>query len=314
VRLRRRRSVAIAGAGGAAGIHAAAAKPAGLRVAAVASAGGRSARALAGEAGARRVDPADLPAGAAVLVVATPVASHLELTERGLRAGAQVLVESPWWTDVADARSAVEADRAGPGTVRGALNLRSSPLWRRALQERSQLDAPGHVSGAIHQPAPDWGHLRGRAEVDGPLVRLGATAVTLALDLAGPDWPEVERVRAGRSGTEGWIDLELPGLVVHLELGHSGEPSVWFQAAGDDAVLRVECSPVPGLERNGAPIDVRGSADPLTTTGYVDQLAGLGGPGDLTLDADQMLLVTSVLDAAERSAAEDGRPRTPGAD
>ena len=273
----------------------------------MASETGRSARALAGEAGARRVNPSDLPAGADVLVVATPSPSHLELATRGVRAGATVLVESPWWTDLAQADTAVEVDRIGPGRLRGAANLRSSPLWRRARSERTALGRVRHLSGAIHQPLPDWGHLAAEAAAPNPFERLGSTAVPLALDLVGAVWPVVDSVRAERSGPQGWIELATEGLVVHLDLAFTDPANVWFQAASDDGVLRVEFSPAPGLERDGDPVEVGRSADPLAATGYVDQLARLGTDEDLTLDPQQIRTVVALLDAAQQSADRGGQ-------
>src|SRR4051794_27368919 len=96
-------TVALAGAGYIAVVHALAAQAAGWKVRAVASAGGTSARHLAGELDARKVSPEALPDGADVLIVATPPASHVPLVLQGLAAGATVLVEKPLATTLAGA-------------------------------------------------------------------------------------------------------------------------------------------------------------------------------------------------------------------
>lgn len=287
-----------------------------MRVVAVASAQGRSARALAGEAGGRRVDVVDLPADADVMVVATPIDTHLSLAISGARGGALVLVESPWWTDCAEANAAMAVDHAGPGRIRGAANLRSSPLWRQLLAERSEFGSPTHISGAVTQPLPQWGHLSEGTPHRSPVRQLGAPAVTCALDLIDPDWPATCSVRASRNGADVRIEIITDVVRADLTLTHGNAASVWFQAASDEGVLRVEFSPAAALERNG--VDVLGQAPSgdasiavLRDAGYVDQLARLGAEDDLTLDPEQMAFVTSLLDAAETSAASDGRLVTP---
>ena len=108
--------VALAGAGYIAVVHALAADSAGLKVRAVASAGGRSARHLAGELDARRCRPEELPAGAEVMIIATPPETHTELALLGVRAGARVLVEKPLATTLADADRIVAAVVGGGST------------------------------------------------------------------------------------------------------------------------------------------------------------------------------------------------------
>ena len=104
--------IALAGAVYIAVVHALVAPAAGMKVHAVASANGTSARHLAGELDARRCRPEDLPAGADVLVVATPPVHHLRLARQGLGAGAAVLVEKPLATTLGEADQMVAAAAA----------------------------------------------------------------------------------------------------------------------------------------------------------------------------------------------------------
>ncbi|MEI8240036.1 MAG: Gfo/Idh/MocA family oxidoreductase, partial [Actinomycetota bacterium] len=83
-------TVALCGAGMIAGAHAAAAAQLGHQVVAVASRTSARAAAIAQPFGARVVDFADLPAGADMVVVATPPQCHADDAVRMLEAGAIV--------------------------------------------------------------------------------------------------------------------------------------------------------------------------------------------------------------------------------
>ena len=306
-----RRTLAIAGAGGLAAVHAAAAGPAGLRLEAVASASGRSSRTLAGEADARRVRPEDLPAGADVLVVATPAPAHVELARRGTVAGATVLVESPWCDDVAAADALVGID-GGTGRVRGAASVRCAPTWSAATERFAALVRPTHVSGRFVQPAPDWGHLAGRRSPDDALALLGPVALVLAEDAAGG---AVATIGAERRDADVRLQLtvETPGgtRAASLEVGFGDRAEVWFQVAAPDGVVRVELAPGRLLEVDGAPVPLPatgGDAAELVGAGYVPQLRDLGRPGDRTVDVATIRRITGALAAAVTSLRSGGEP------
>ncbi len=191
-RLRRRRSaatVALGGAGYIAVVHALAAQSAGMRVTAVASDGGTSARHLAGELDARRCRPDDLPAGADLLIVATPPDHHVDLAIQGLAAGVAVLVEKPLAPTLAEADRLVDAarsaERSGSSVrIRCAENLVHAPFWRATLERRPSLGTLGHLSLRTRQPPPDWGHFTRPLDTGGVLFDLGPHPIALALGLA----------------------------------------------------------------------------------------------------------------------------------
>jgi predicted dehydrogenase len=293
--------MAIAGAGGMAAVHAAAAGPAGFRLTAVASDSGRSSRSLAGEADARRVRPEELPAGADVLVVATPAPSHVDLTRRGASAGAAVLVESPWCDDVAAADALAGID-GGTGRVRGAASVRCGPTWSAAARRFASLVRPDHVSGRFVQPAPDWGHLAERHSPDDALVLLGPTALVLVEDASGGT---VTEVAAERRDTRTHLRLALDSpagpLTATLEVGFDERAEVWFQVAAPDGVVRCELAPGRLLEVDGEPVTLApatGPAAELVEAGYVPQLQHLGGPDDRTVDVATIRRITGALAAA----------------
>ena len=88
-------TVALCGAGMIARAHAMAAGSVGARVVAVASRSPESATKLATEIGSRVVDYDRLPAGADIVVVATPPGAHFDHTAHALERGAAVLLEKP---------------------------------------------------------------------------------------------------------------------------------------------------------------------------------------------------------------------------
>ena len=306
-----------------AAVHAAAAADAGFRVVAVASATGTSARHLAGELDARRVRVDDLPAGAEVLVVATPPTAHVDAALAGLAAGATVLVESPIAATPADSdRMRVAAGRTD-GRVRASANLRAAPAWRVALDRIARLGPLGHLSASVTQPTPDWGHFRSPLRSGGVLYTSGAQLLPLLLDAAdvASDGPaHVESVTATLAssrddGADDTADVTLRlrrrgaddtlNATLHADWGT--DASTWIQAAGDGGAVRIEFAPAIGVEHNGEPVPVDGdTASPLHQLGYVAQLAGLGTDTDMSLDLERAQHVLDVITAAYRSAGRHG--------
>lgn len=320
-----------------AGVHAAAAGDAGFRIVAVASATGGSARHLAGELDARRVSAADLPAGAEVLVVATPPTAHVDATLAGLAAGATVLVESPIAATLSDADRMVTAAGRSTGRLRATANLRCSPAWRVALERIAQLGPLGHLSASLTQPTPDWGHFRHPLQAGGVLFASGAQLLPLLLDAAGAASGDTGRIDTARINTArintGRITTVAAELsttrddgaddradvtfgfgadhtaTLHAEWGPGA--STWLQAAGAGGAVRVEFAPAISVEHNGEPVAVDGaSASPLHQLGYVDQLAGLSTTNGGTLDADEATHLLEVVTAAYVSAGRGGESVT----
>lgn len=321
-------SLALAGAGAIAAAHALAAGPANLTVRAVASRRGTSARHLAGQLDANRVPVDRLPAGADVLVVATPPDTHEHLLLQGLAAGARVLVEKPLTTTLASADRMVAA-AAGPGAPRTlvAENLLASPYWRAALEHRQQGVPLTHLSAQVVQPPPNWGHFLEPLESGGVVFDLGPHPISLVIGLA--DEPVVavsgrlSSTRSDGADDEARIEIRFAsGLVAGIELSWTSPVTQWsLQAATPDRVIRLEITPETVLEVDGetVPVPTRYEVvDPrLESLGYVDQLVmiasdpvdppGSTGPGTgRGQSLEDARHVLEVICAAYLSAGRDG--------
>ncbi len=289
-------TVAIGGAGYIAVVHALAAESAGMKVTAVASRTGTTARHFAGQLDARKVSVEALPAGADVLIVATPPQSHLELALAGLRAGARVLVEKPVTATLAEADRLVEAvARSGGLTDAGvrllcAENLLHAPIWRKAMELRPALGSLGHLSVQTVQPPPDWGHFTQPLTAGGVLFDLAPHPIALALGLAAevPVGVSAELSSSRPDGADDRAVLRIrfgSGLVAELAVSWTSQDPHWgVQAASDSGVLRIELVPETTLEFNGdqVPVALRHKVPDarIESMGYVDQLLDLVSGND----------------------------------
>lgn len=309
-------TVALGGAGYIAVVHALAAQAAGMRVRAVASQGGSSARHLAGELDARRCRTEELPAGADVLVVATPPDAHVPLALQGIAAGARVLVEKPIATTLRDADRLADAARGSSAVLRCGENLLHAPAWRAFGQRRRALGTLSHLSVRTLQPPPDWGHFARPLTAGGVLFDLGPHPIALALGAAAE--PPVG-VRADLSSTrdDGADDharVELAfasGLVSTLTVSWTAPEVAWdLQAASDTGVLRLELLPEVLLEHDGEPVALAARhqvPDPrVEQFGYVDQLLDLVAEDPAGQTVEQARDVLEVICAAYASAGAGG--------
>lgn len=313
-------------------VHALAAPSAALRVSAVASRGGSSARHLAGNLDARRVAPDALPAGADLLVVATPPDSHELFVAQGLAAGARVLVEKPLTTTLAAADRIVDqAMRSGPHAVLVAENLLHSPFWAAASATSRGLGPPSHLSARTAQPPPAWGHFLGPLTSGGVLFDLGPHPLALVLELAASPARAVNAELASNrpDGADDWARVTIrfaSGLSAQVEVSwrgasgqraasDDGDDAEWsLQAAWPDSVVRLEFSPEPLLEVNGEPVPValpRRSVAPvdprLESLGYVEQLVDLAREEPRSSQSVEAARdVLEVICAAYASAGRDG--------
>ena len=126
--------MALAGAGMISMIHAIAAEAAGVPIVAVASRSKERAAERAGQIGCPSVDYSELPAGAAVVLVATPPALHVAQAINALRAGASVLVEKPLATTLAAADRLVAIADDSSGELVYAENQAFAPVVNEALR------------------------------------------------------------------------------------------------------------------------------------------------------------------------------------
>lgn len=278
---------ALAGAGWISAVHGLAIRTLpGARVVAVASRTEASASARAAETGGRAVTYEELPAGADIVIVATPPARHAADALRAMAAGAAVVVEKPLCTTLADADRLVRVVEAG-GLLTYAENLLFSDATGAALTEIAQLGALAHLSARALQPRPTWGEFTRRHWGGGALFDLGVHPVALVLRAAratpvsvsatfrtSPDI-EVEDHAQVRIGFDS-------GLVAGVEVSWRDRSPVWdLQAASDTGVVRFDLLPEVALERDGEPVDlpslpVRDGDDApppqLDRFGYVEQL------------------------------------------
>jgi len=278
---------AIAGAGWISAIHGLAIRSLpGSRVVAVASRSEASAVRRVAETGGRAVRYEDLPAGADIVVVATPPARHATDALRAMAAGAAVLVEKPLCTTLEDADRLVRVVDAG-GLLTYAENLLFADATAAALSEVAALGPLQHLSARTLQPRPTWGEFTHRHWGGGALFDLGvhplalvvraARSTPVAVSARFDASPDVEVEDHAR------VSLRFEsGLVAEVEVSWRDPVAVWdLQAAADGGVARFELLPEVGLERNGEPVELpplpaREPDDPappqLDRYGYVEQL------------------------------------------
>lgn len=274
-------SIALCGAGTIAGVHALAAREVGLSVEAVASRTRTTAERRAAEFASRAVDYADLPAGADVVVVATPPARHAEDALSALAGGASVLLEKPLCTTLTQA-DLLCAD-TNSGRILYAENLAFAPIVEEFLGRARTLGPLTHLEARTLQSRPTWGGFLEPAWGGGVLFDLGVHPLALVVLVARATGNgDVESVRADVSGdtTDTQADVWLTfgsGLRAHVVASWDGpEAGVWdLQASSRTAVLRADLRPDLALEMNGDSLQlptVSARIPQLEQFGYVDQL------------------------------------------
>ena len=282
---------ALAGAGWISAIHGLAvqALPGG-RVVAVASRTREAAANRAAETGGEVVAYEDLPAGADIVIVATPPARHAVDALRALAAGAAVVVEKPLCATLDDADRLVRVVQAG-GLLTYAENLLFSDATATALSEIATVGRLRHLTARALQPRPTWGEFTARHWGGGVLFDLGVHPLALVLRAAGAAAPVGVRADLEASPdievddlAHVWLRFDT-GLVAEVEVSwRRAAAPIWdLQAASDEGVVRFELLPAVALERNGEPVDLPplpdrdpdGTGGPppqLDQYGYVEQL------------------------------------------
>jgi predicted dehydrogenase len=283
----------------------------------------------AAQVGGRAVTYDDLPAGAQVVVVATPPSRHASDALAAVGRGAAAIVEKPLATTLAEADALVDASLANAGRVGYAENLAFAPIVIRATSLVRAMGPLRHVDARMLQGRPDWVDFLTEGWGGGVLFDLGAHPIALVLLLAdaGPGGTDqVIEVRARLDGaTDVPVDVHADvsmtfasGLVAQVETSwRDPHPVLDFQAASDDGVVRAELMPHPALERNGEamalPAIRPGVSDPrLDQFGYVTQLEDLladfaqARPPDMGAEFGRLVL--DIICAGYASAAADERP------
>jgi myo-inositol 2-dehydrogenase / D-chiro-inositol 1-dehydrogenase len=318
----RRSSIAIAGAGFIGTVHALAAKHLKLPIAALAS---RDPEAKAGQAEQFRTTAVgydELPAGADVVVVATPPWRHLDDTLAALRAGAGVLVEKPLCCTLDEADQLVAA---GNDRIAYAENLLFAPIITDVVRRVRALGPLTSLEVRTLQSRPEWGGFFTREWGGGALFDLGIHPLAIAVVLAGEPVVGVDATLVGADDhpTDEHADVTLhfaSGRTAHVVASWQGPADgLWdLQASSETGVVRAELRPEIRLEVNGEDIDPP-SIDPelglLEGFGYVEQLrssvADLTGGTRPALDAEFGRLMLDISCASYHSGRVGERVAVP---
>jgi predicted dehydrogenase len=304
-------------------------------------AGGRGADALAREHGLEAVSVEALVRRDDVdaVVIATPVPTHRPLAESAARAGKHVLVEKPMTGTRADADAMVAtADAAG---VRLAVvsqhRYRGAPMAARGVIEAGRIGAIRMIrvfgpNAGWDIPAGSWNS--DRAQVS-PYMDWGAHACDIVRWLSGAEATLAFAQFA--SYTE--IPPSDQSSMAHYALDDGAMVQVWLTyelplpslgsamqllITGSDGIIELDSygtvrlgTPAGGWEVvfEQPPFDPLDADDPIRLQAYASQLRDLidaiATGGDPSVSGRQGALTTSMLEAAERSAASGQVVRLP---
>ena len=324
----RHRRVALCGAGMIAAAHALAAEAVGMKVVAVASRRNERAQAAARQVGARAVSYADLPAGADVVVVATPPARHALDALELLPTGVGVLVEKPLARTLAEADELVAAAADSGHRLAYGENLAHAPVVVAMLRQARRLEGVTHLDVRALQGLPTWGDATTDEWGGGVLYDLGPHPLALAVLLGRATGAgEVVGVTAHlRGGTTHATD-EHAEITLRFQTGLQGTvvaswqregAPVWdAQVASGEAVVRCEILPTAELTVNGDDVTLvsqRSRLGPevsaLDSLGFVEQLRAfaddLGERRPPFMDAAFGRLILEIICAAYASDRDGG--------
>jgi len=322
------RRVALCGAGMIAAAHALATEALGLKVVAVASRTPERAQTAARQVGARAVSYDDLPAGADLVIVATPPAHHAPHALELLPTGVGVLVEKPFAHTLADADALVRAASDAGQRLAYGENLAHAPVVIAMLRHVRRLSRATHLDVRALQHVPTWGEFTTDGWGGGALYDLGAHPLALAVLLgraagAGEVVGVSAQVRGGTGhATDEYAEVTLRfanGLTANVVASwqHEGG-AVWdAQVAAPDAVVRCEILPIAELTVNGDDVALipqrsRASADltALEALGFVEQLRSFAEDLDErrrpVMDAEFGRLILEIICAAYASDRDGG--------
>lgn len=307
----------------------------------VAVAGGRGAADLARRHGVDAVDSATLFQRDDVdaVVIATPVPTHRPLVEAAARAGKHVIVEKPMTNTRADADAMVAtADSAG---VRLAVvsqhRFRAAPVAAKDVVDSGRIGSIRMIrvfgpNAGWGIPADSWNS--DRAQVS-PFMDWGAHACDIVRWLTGAEptlafaqfasytdvQPSDQSSMAHYTLTTGamvqiWLSYELPepSLGSAMQLLITGSKGIVELDAYGTVRLG---TPDGGWEtvHEQSPFDPLDPDDPIRLQAYASQLRDLIGAIDEDRDPSvsgrQGAMTTSMLEAAERSAASGQTVRLP---
>lgn len=307
----------------------------------VAVAGGRGAADLARQHGVDALESAALFARGDIdaVVIATPVPTHRPLSESAARAGKHVLVEKPMTQTRADADAMVAAaDAAG---VRLAVvsqhRYRGAPMAAKAAIEAGRLGGIRMIrvfgpNAGWDIPVDSWNS--DSAQVT-PFMDWGAHACDIVRWLTGAEATLVfgqfaRYTDSGPTGQSSMVHYALDGgVMVQIWLTYElPEPSLGsamqLLITGSDGIMELDSygtvrlgTPAAGWQTiyEQTPFDPLNPDDPIRLQAYASQLRDLiraiGDATDPFVSGRQGALTTSMLEAAERSAATGQTVRLP---
>jgi predicted dehydrogenase len=319
-------TLGFAGSGIIAPIHVLAGEPLGMKPVAWASRHRANAERRAAELGGRAVEYHELPAGADLVIVASPPAQHLEHARTALEGGAAALVEKPLCTTLAHADSLMALAASHRDQLFYAENLFFAPVIQHMLRSAAGIGPLRHIEArSLNGPAP-WLATTGTDWGGGALFDLGVHPLAVVLLLASVSHPDAARVTSVSCTLEAsdahpyddYADLRLAfdtgctGRVVS-SFRETGS-AVWdAQASSDNGVVRAEIMPLTSLERNGEPValpPVTHDVPELDRFGYVNQLAACAASAKARtgsfMNARFGCFVLDVVCAAYASAGRNG--------
>jgi UDP-N-acetyl-2-amino-2-deoxyglucuronate dehydrogenase len=273
------------------------------------------------------------------VVIATPVPTHRPLGEAAARAGKHVLVEKPMTGTLTDANAMVEAaDAAG---VRLAVvsqhRFRGAPMAAHAAIEAGRIGDVRMIrvfgpNAGWDIPAGSWNS--DRAQVS-PYMDWGAHACDIVRWLTGAEatlafaqFASYTNVPPSDQSAMAHYTLE-GGIMVQVWLTYElPEPSLGsamqLLITGSDGILELDSygtvrlgSPNSGWQTifQQTPFDPLNADDPVRLQAYASQLRDLidaiAEGRDPAVSGRQGALTTSMLEAAERSAASGQTVRLP---
>ena len=304
----------------------------GVQVVAVASRDPAHAAERAEQVGATACAYDELPAGADVVIVATPPVRHAADVLQALERGASVIVEKPLCTTLADADALVAAAGRSGERVGYAENLAFAPIIERAVELSGGLGPLRHLEVRALSNRPTWGDFLHARWGGGVLFDLGVHPLAIALLVARADaaagsaGPRVVSVRAHLEASD---DIEVDdhaevqltfdsGLVAQVVSSWREDSPQWdLQAASDAGVVRAELLPALLLEHDGEavtlpPVPAAIEIPQIEQFGYRGQIESfLGDFAAGRIPAMSVAFGREVLDvvcAAYASAGAGGEP------
>jgi myo-inositol 2-dehydrogenase / D-chiro-inositol 1-dehydrogenase len=260
--------------------HAAAARVLGYELAGIASRTPARAEQLAATFGTVALTYEQLPAGADVVVVATPPQCHAADAVRMLQAGASVLLEKPLCRTLDEADAIVVAAAASGGRLLYAENLAYAPIVQRLVALAPKVGTPAHLEVRSLQGLPTWGAFTTDEWGGGALFDLGVHPLAVAMLLANSaGLGRATGVSALLRGGDGHGSDEHAEVTLHFRSGFTAsvvsswqfgpDPQWDAQLAGDAGVVRAELLPEQRLAWNGDDVAL---PTPTTNPAVLEQL------------------------------------------